>query len=109
MNTEFDAFLFYPQRIHALQVSQLAAYTVHPNPISTADFAESHTENDHYVIAKEMKDHAFAKLWSLGIRYESVFPDLEGAAKGAQYVIDTDDGTLSRTRFGPNLQERKTK
>jgi len=56
-----------------------------------------------------MKDHAFAKLWSLGVRYESVFPDLEGAAKGAQYVIDTDDGTLSRTRFGPNLQERKTK
>lgn len=100
MNTKFDAFLFYPQRIHARQVSQFAAYTVHPNPDPSADFADYHTPNDHftkYIIPKEIKNHAFAKLWSLGIRYESLFPDPEGAAKGAQYVISTEDGTLSTT------------
>ena len=99
LNGGYDAFLFYPQRIHARQVSQLAAYTVHPNPNRTADFAESHGPNDQltkYIIPKEMKGEALAELWSLGFRYESLFPDPEGAAKGAQYVNDTEDGTLYR-------------
>ena len=101
LNGDFDTFLFYPQRIHARQVSQLAAYTVHRNPNPTADFAESHSRNDQltkYMIPEEIKGEAFAKLWSLGVRYESLFPDPEGAAKGAQYVIDTEDGSLSTTR-----------
>jgi|GEM_PF-1016200 len=97
LNGDFDTFLFYPQRINPRQVSQLGAYTVHPNPNPTANFAELHSQNDQltkYVIPKEIKAEAFAKLWSLGVRYESLFPDAEGAAKGAQYVIDTEDGSL---------------
>jgi hypothetical protein len=50
-----------------------------------------------YFIPKEIKQNAFAKLWSLGIRYESLFPDPEGAAKGAKYVIDTEDDSISRS------------
>jgi hypothetical protein len=103
LNGDYDTFLFSPQRIHARQVSQLAAYTVHPNPNPTADFAELHGRNDKltkYVIPKEIKGEAFAKLWSLGSRYESLFPDPEGAAKGAKYVIDTDDGSLCSATIG---------
>jgi hypothetical protein len=98
LNGDYDTFLFYPERIHARQVSQLAAYTVHPNPNPTADFSERHRPEDKltkYVIPKEIKGEAFAKLWSLGIRYESLFPDPEGAAKGARYVIDTHDSLVS--------------
>jgi FRG domain len=106
LNGDYDTFLFYPQRIHARQVNQLAAYTVHPNPNPTGDFAELHSRNDKltkYVIPKEIKAEAFAKLWSLGFRYESLFPDPEGAAKGAQYVIDTDDGSLWTERYGKKV------
>jgi len=103
LNGDYDTFLFYPQRIHARQVSQLAAYTVHPNPSPTPDIAQSHSRYEKltkYVIPKEMKREAFAKLWSLGIRYEILFPDPEGAAKGAKYVIDTDDGSLWTAAIG---------
>jgi hypothetical protein len=47
-----------------------------------------------YVIPKEIKHDCLAKLWSLGIRYETIFPDQEGAAKGAKYVIENEDGSL---------------
>lgn len=97
LNGDYDIFLFYPQRIHARQVSQLAAYTVHPNRNPTADIAKMLRKGDQltkYIIPNEIMRAAFAKLWSLGVRYESLFPDPEGAAKGAKYVIDSDDGLL---------------
>jgi hypothetical protein len=40
LNGNFDAFLFYPQRLHARQINQLAAYTVHPNPKTSNDFSQ---------------------------------------------------------------------
>jgi hypothetical protein len=52
-----------------------------------------------YVFPKEIKKEAFAKLWSLGTRYENIFPDPEGAAKGAKYVIETEDGSISTEKI----------
>jgi hypothetical protein len=52
-----------------------------------------------YIIPKDIKEKGFAKLWSLGIRYENLFPDPEGAAKGAKYVIETEDNSLTMTRL----------
>jgi hypothetical protein len=99
LNGTFDAFLFYPPRLHARQINQLGAYTVHPNPPSneTTDFAEFHRPQDvliRYVIPGAIKRETLAKLWSLGVRYENLFPDADGAAKGAKYVVTNDDGTL---------------
>jgi hypothetical protein len=104
LNGEFDTFLFYPQRLHARQVNQFAAYTVHPNPNhkNSSDFAQTLRPEEtlvRFIIPKEIKAEAFAKLWSLGIRYENQFPDPEGAAKGAKYVIETEDGSISTERL----------
>jgi hypothetical protein len=90
LNGDFDTFLFYPQRLHPRQINQLAAYTVHPNPNhkNSSDFTQILRPEESlvkYIFPKEIKQEAFAKLWSLGIRYENVFPDPEGAAKGAKY------------------------
>jgi hypothetical protein len=99
LNGEFDTFLFYPQRLRARQINQLAAYTVHPNPKpNLTDFSQILRPEESlikYILPKEIKKTAFAKLWSLGFRYENLFPDPEGAAKGAKYVIETDDGSIS--------------
>jgi FRG domain len=81
LNGNFDTFLFYPPRLHARQVNQLGAYTVHPNPTSeeTTDFATSHRREVSLkkdVIPKAIKHETFAKLWSFGVRYESAFPDV---------------------------------
>jgi hypothetical protein len=101
LNGNFDAFLFYPQRLHPRQVNQLAAYTVHPNPKdNSTDFSEILRPEESlvkYIFPKESKQKAFEKLWSLGIRYENLFPDPDGAAKGAKYVIETDDGSIWTT------------
>lgn len=101
LNGEFDTFLFYPQRLHARQINQLAAYTVHPNPKpNLTDFSQILRPEESlikYILPKEIKKTAFAKLWSLGFRYENLFPDPEGAAKGAKYVIETEDGSISTT------------
>jgi hypothetical protein len=91
--------LFYPQRLHARQISQLAAYTVHPNPMegTSGDFSENSRPEDKltkYIFPGETKKSTLAKLWSLGIRYESLFPDAEGAAKGAKYVSDFETNTV---------------
>jgi hypothetical protein len=99
LNGNFDTFLFYPPRLHARQVNQLGAYTVHPNPTSeeTTDFATSHRREvslKKYVIPKAIKHETFATLWSFGVRYENAFPDAEGAAKGAKYVVENEDGSL---------------
>jgi hypothetical protein len=99
LNGEFDTFLFYPKRLHARQISQLAAYTVHPNPSpgSSGDFSRKLRPEENlvrYIFPAETKHKVFAKLWSLGIRYENMFPDIEGAAKGAKYVIDVEDNSL---------------
>jgi hypothetical protein len=37
---------------------------------------------------------------NVGIRYESIFPNPEGAAKGAKYVIETEDNTLWTATIG---------
>jgi hypothetical protein len=100
LNAKFDAFLFYPPRLHARQVNQLGAYTVHPNPDSVVsrEFTRaSRTVRDltRYLIPASMKREAFAKLWSLGIRYENLFPDADGAAKGAKYVVENEGISLS--------------
>jgi hypothetical protein len=107
LNGEFDTFLFYPQRLHTRQINQLAAYTVHPNPIpeTSGDFSRALRPEENltrYVIPSAIKRKAFAKLWSLGIRYENIFPDAEGASKGANYVIEAEDGSLwtERIRLG---------
>ena len=99
LNGDFDTFLFYPQRLHTRQINQLAAYTVHPNPNpkNSSDFSLILRREEslvRYIIPKEIKQKAFTKLWSLGIRYESIFPDPEGAAKGAKYAVETEDGSL---------------
>jgi hypothetical protein len=47
-----------------------------------------------YIFPAETKHKVFAKLWSLGIRYENMFPDIEGAAKGAKYVVDVEDNSI---------------
>jgi hypothetical protein len=105
LNGDFDTFLFYPQRLHPRQINQLAAYTVHPNPDpkNSSDFSQILRPEESlvkYIFPKEIKQKALAKLWSLGIRYENIFPDPEGAAKGAKYVIETEDGSISTDRFG---------
>jgi hypothetical protein len=72
LNEDFDAFLFYPHRLHIRQVNQLAAYTVHPNPKTSNDFSQILRREEtliQYVIPKEIKAQTIAKLWSLGIRY----------------------------------------
>jgi hypothetical protein len=101
LNGEFDTFLFYPHRLHARQINQLAAYTVHPNPKpNLTDFSQILRPEENlvkYIFPKEIKEKAFAKLWSLGVRYENLFPDPEGAAKGAKYVVETEDGSISTT------------
>jgi hypothetical protein len=101
LNEEFDTFLFYPHRLHARQVNQLAAYTVHPNPRQNlTDFSQilrSEESLVKYIFTKENKRKAFEKLWSLGIRYENLFPDPDGAAKGAKYVSETEDGSIWTT------------
>jgi len=101
LNGDFDTFLFYPHRLHTRQINQLAAYTVHPNPDpnlkNSNDFSKILRREEslvRYIIPKEIKQKVFAKLWSLGIRYESLFPDPEGAAKGAKYAVETEDGSL---------------
>jgi hypothetical protein len=104
LNSSFDAFLFYPLRLNPRQVNQLSAYTVHPNPTSegSTDFAQSLRQREsltRYVIPKAIKLEVFEKLWSLGIRYENIFPDADGAAKGARYVIVNDNGTLFTQTF----------
>jgi hypothetical protein len=69
LNADFDTFLFYPHRLHPRQVNQLAAYTVHPNPeLNLTDFSQilrSEESLVKYVVPKEIKKEAFAKLWSL--------------------------------------------
>jgi hypothetical protein len=101
LNGAFDTFAFYPQRVHLRQVNQLAAYTVHPNPKpNSTDFSKNLRPEESlvkYVFPKEIKKEAFAKLWSLGFRYENLFPDPDGAAKGAKYVIETEDGSIWTT------------
>jgi hypothetical protein len=104
LNGDFDTFLFYPRRVHPRQINQLAAYTVHPNPKlkNSSDFSQTLRPEESlvkYIIPKDIKEKGFAKLWSLGIRYENLFPDPEGAAKGAKYVIETEDNSLTRTRL----------
>jgi len=101
LNGDFDTFLFYPHRLHTRQINQLAAYTVHPNPNpnlkNPSDFSQTLRREEslvRYIIPKEIQQKVFAKLWSLGIRYESLFPDPEGAAKGAKYAVETEDGSL---------------
>jgi FRG domain-containing protein len=103
LNGDFDTFVFYPQRVHPRQINQFAAYTVHPNANlkNSSDFSQFLRREDRlvkYIFPKEIKQEAFAKLWSLGIRYENLFPDPEGAAKGAKYVVETEDGTISTER-----------
>ena len=107
LNGEFGTFLFYPHRLHARQISQFAAYTVHPNPAPQAsgDLCEVLRPEEHltrYVVPAAIKHKTFSKLWSLGMRYENLFPDAEGAAKGAKYVIDVEDNSLwtETRRFG---------
>jgi hypothetical protein len=68
LNGTFDAFLFYPPRLHARQINQLGAYTVHPNPPSSesTDFAEFHRPEDiltRYVIPGTIKRETLAKLY----------------------------------------------
>lgn len=104
LNRDFDTFVFYPHRVHPRQINQYAAYTVHPNPNlkNSSDFSQILRQEESlvkYVFPKEVKQKAFAKLWSLGIRYESLFPDPEGAARGAKYVIDTADDSISTVRL----------
>jgi hypothetical protein len=104
LNGDFDTFLYYPQRVHPRQINQFAAYTVHPNPNfkNSSDLAQILRPEEklvQYIIPKEIKQKAFAKLWSLGIRYENLFPDPEGAASGAKYVIETQSNSLSMTRL----------
>ena len=65
--------------------------TVHPNPNhkNSSDFAEFLRPEEslvRYIIPKEIKEKGFAKLWSLGVRCENLFPDPEGAAKGMRLV-----------------------
>jgi hypothetical protein len=50
-----------------------------------------------YIFPKEIKQKAFEKLWSLGFRYENLFPDPDGAAKGAKYVVESEDGSIWTT------------
>ncbi len=104
LNGDFDTFLFYPQRVHPRQINQFAAYTVHPNPNykNSSDLAQILRPEESlvkYIIPKEIKEEGFAKLWSLGIRYENIFPDPEGAANGAKYVIETEDDSISTARL----------
>jgi hypothetical protein len=99
LNGKFGTFLFYPKRIHCRQISQLAAYTVHPNPSpgASGDLCQALRPEEHltqYVVPAAIKHKTFAKLWSLGIRYENIFPDAEGAAKGAKYVVDVEDNSI---------------
>ena len=87
LNEDFDAFLFYPHRLHIRQINQLAAYTVHPNPKTSNDFCQILRPEEklvQYIIPKEIKAESVAKLWSLGMRCENIFPDPDGAAKGGQ-------------------------
>jgi hypothetical protein len=94
LNGEFKTFLFYPQRLHVRQISQLAAYTVHANPKSEKPdhfsqyWWQPGDKLTKYIVPGEIKQSTLEQLWSMGIRYESLFPDPEGAAKGAKYVID---------------------
>lgn len=114
LNEKFDAFLFYPQRLHARQISQLAAYTVHPNPGQglSGDFSQKLRPEEfltQYIFPGAIKHKTFAKLWSLGIRYENMFADAEGAAKGAKYVIDVEDNFIytKTVTFGQAKPERR--
>jgi hypothetical protein len=87
--------------LHVKQVNQLAAYTVHPNPKpNSTDFSQilrPEESLDKYIFPKEIKQKAFEKLWSLGFRYENLFPDPDGAAKGAKYVVESEDGSIWTT------------
>lgn len=105
LNEDFDTFLFCPRRLHPRQINQLAAYTVHPNPNlkNSSDFSQTLRSQEslvQYIIPKEIKEEALAKLWSLGTRYENIFPDSEGAANGAKYVIETQSDSLSTSLTG---------
>jgi hypothetical protein len=102
LNGDFDTFLYYPQRLHPRQINQFAAYTVHPNPNykNSSDLTHILRPEESlvkYIFPKEIKKDAFEKLWSLGTRYENIFPDPDGAAKGAKYVVETEDGSISTT------------
>jgi hypothetical protein len=104
LNEKFDTFLFYPLRLHARQINQLAAYTVHPNPSpqTSGDFSQELRPEENltrYTIPSEIKRKVLAKLWSLGVRYENIFPDPEGAAKGARYVAENESSSLYREEF----------
>ncbi len=109
LNDKFDTFLFYPQRLHARQINQLAAYTVHPNPSleTSGDFSQKLRPEEsltRFIIPSEIKREALAKLWSLGVRYENIFPDPEGAAKGARYVAENESSSLYRAKFNLGTQ-----
>jgi hypothetical protein len=103
LNGDFDTFVFYPQRVHPRQINQFAAYTVHPNPkLNSSDFSKNMRPEESlvkYLIPKEVKQRAFAKLWSLGIRYENLFPEPEGAAKGAKYVSEAVGDSILEERL----------
>jgi hypothetical protein len=98
LNGDFDTFLFYPQRLHPRQVNQVAAYTVHPNPNykNSSDFAETLRPEEtllRFIIPKEIKVHCKAVVSRHPLR-ESI-PRSKGAAKGAEYVIETEDDSIS--------------
>lgn len=47
-----------------------------------------------YIIPSGIKGEVLAKLWSLGVRNDNIFPDPEGAAKGAKYVAENESSSL---------------
>ena len=51
-----------------------------------------------FIVPRKIKQKCLAKLWSLGIRYESLFPDAEGAA----YVIDFETKTIFTEMWSRN-------
>ena len=67
LNEKFDTFLFYPLRLHARQINQLVAYTVHPNPSpeTSGDFSQELRREENltrYIIPSGIKGEILAKL-----------------------------------------------
>ncbi|MHB8973733.1 MAG: FRG domain-containing protein [Pirellulaceae bacterium] len=71
-------------------VNQLNRFTIHPHPGRGKSLTESlsYPSLVRYLIPKEKKREMADDLYSLGIRPQTMFPDLDGAARGVYAFAD---------------------
>jgi hypothetical protein len=86
-----DLVMYVPKGYHPKIIAQSARFTVHPTPynqLSTQNLMDNNRiQVSRYLIQAEQKKEFLETLSDMGIRFNTLFPDMDGVARDINYKM----------------------